>query len=209
MKSSFYRWVWVDRPGGEGYRNVGINCDGTLINPCAYPADSVRAAVEKADAYWRERRSASARKAAVTRRARVAKRIYAVAGDLTFQGKPVGPRNRCFVCGRKLTDLQSIARGIGSECWEDVLTEIEKEKAKAHRHDVAKFARHLAVLAGDNASEASATYDRVMCDNEAFAQYREGFDELSHDAKKRALQNPEIPDLEVGQSRRATFPASE
>jgi hypothetical protein len=33
-----------------------------------------------------------------------------------------GPRAHCYVCGRHLTDPASISCGIGSECWQDVLS---------------------------------------------------------------------------------------
>jgi hypothetical protein len=38
----------------------------------------------------------------------------------------IGPRGHCYVCGRNLTDLESINRGIGSECWQHVLSAIER-----------------------------------------------------------------------------------
>jgi hypothetical protein len=37
-----------------------------------------------------------------------------------------GPRAHCYVCGRHLTDPASISQGIGSECWQDVLSQIEE-----------------------------------------------------------------------------------
>jgi hypothetical protein len=38
----------------------------------------------------------------------------------------IGPRSNGAVCCRGLGDPESIARGIGSECWQDVLREITK-----------------------------------------------------------------------------------
>ena len=38
--------------------------------------------------------------------------------------RPIGPRARCFICGRRLTDPVSIDYGIGPECWRDVLAVI-------------------------------------------------------------------------------------
>jgi hypothetical protein len=50
----------------------------------------------------------------------IAKRIVA--------GLAIGPQNHCVICGRGLTDEESIARGIGSECWQDVLSDIYTQR---------------------------------------------------------------------------------
>jgi Family of unknown function (DUF6011) len=52
-----------------------------------------------------------------------------VAKKLTFQGDKIDPRNNCVICGRGLDDPQSIARGVGSECWQDVVEAIAQQKA--------------------------------------------------------------------------------
>jgi len=52
---------------------------------------------------------------------RIAKRIVA--------GQAVGPNGRCVVCGKQLAYRESIDRGIGSECWQDVLAAITRARA--------------------------------------------------------------------------------
>jgi Family of unknown function (DUF6011) len=86
-----------------------------------------RHAVLVADARRHERRIAAAKLAAETRGRRRKRKVYAAAKKLTFQGDKIGPRNNCVICGRGLDDPQSIARGVGSECWQDVLTAISQQ----------------------------------------------------------------------------------
>jgi hypothetical protein len=117
------KWKFV-RHNGEVFRQVGTMPDGSLYNPNGYPEDVVRSAVMAADAERHERRSQAAKEAAVTRRRRTARRVYAVGKRLTLHGDPIGPQNNCAICGRGLTDQVSIDRGIGSECWQDVLDQI-------------------------------------------------------------------------------------
>ena len=122
---SKYKWVWH---GADKLFQVGILSDGTVWNPNNYPEDAVRAAVLAADAHWHECRSEAAKKAAHTRRRRQEKKTY-VAAQRIIARIQTGPRDRCYVCGRGLGDPESIERGIGSECWQDVLTAVERIKA--------------------------------------------------------------------------------
>ena len=39
-------------------------------------------------------------------------------------GQPTGPDDRCGICGRRLTDHVSLARGIGPVCWGYILDEV-------------------------------------------------------------------------------------
>jgi hypothetical protein len=105
--------------------NVGINTDGTLYNPNGYPEDEVRAAVLAADARRHERRSKAARRAAETRADRRQDRVTYIAKRVAA-AQQTGPRQHCCVCGRYLTDPESITRGIGSECWQHVLAQISE-----------------------------------------------------------------------------------
>jgi hypothetical protein len=118
---SRYQWVWHDQ---TKLYDVGILPDGTLHNPRGYPEDVVRAAVSAADARCHQRRSESAKKAAVTRRKRQEKRVLQTARRL-LANSGIGERRHCYVCGRHLTDAESIDRGIGSECWQDVLSLVQ------------------------------------------------------------------------------------
>jgi hypothetical protein len=121
------RYKWVSH--SDRLRDVGILLDGTLHNPNGYPDDDVRSAVLSADARLHERRSDAAKKAVATRKIRTAKRVYAIAKRITLNGEPIGPRASCIICGRGLGDQQSIDRGIGSECWQQVLDEIKNQAA--------------------------------------------------------------------------------
>jgi Family of unknown function (DUF6011) len=113
-----YKWVY--HPDGGKLYEVGILPDGTLRNPRGYPEDVVRAAVLAADARRHERRSKAAKQAAETRGRRRERKVYSVVTRL-LAANPIGPQNNCAICGRSLTDAPSIDRGIGSECWQDVL----------------------------------------------------------------------------------------
>ena len=118
------KYRWVLKPGSsmpvcwpDGvFHSVGILSDGTLWNPNGYPENEVRAAVLAADERRRIRRSNAAKKAAATRHERHGRLVYSVAKGIV-EGREYGPRENCVVCGKGLTDPQSIARGIGSDCW--------------------------------------------------------------------------------------------
>ena len=105
---------------GDKLYDVGILADGTLFNPNGYPDDVVRAAVLAADARKHERRSRAAKRAAATNSERRALKVQIIAKRIAAK-QATGPARRCYVCGRQLTDQQSISRGIGAECWQDVL----------------------------------------------------------------------------------------
>ena len=124
---SKWKWVWHNC---TKLRNVGILSDGTLHNPNGYPEADVRSAISAAEAGRAERRSQAAKKAAVTRRVRTEKRVYATVERL-LRNDPIGPLANCFICGRGLGDQQSISRGIGSECWQGVLDAIEAQRGRA------------------------------------------------------------------------------
>jgi hypothetical protein len=117
---SVYRWV--HRPyGRDRLYDVGILPDGSLHNPNGYPDDLVREAVEATDARRHERRSNAAKKAAVTRRQRQTRRVQRLATQTLLTKHGIGERQSCAVCGRRLEDQISIKRGIGPECWEQVM----------------------------------------------------------------------------------------
>ena len=133
---SLYKWVYYnDGTRIAQLRDVGILPDGTLHNPRNYPEEMVRAAVLAADERRHKRASQAAKKATETRRRRQDKKIDAAALALAA-GKQLGPRSNCYVCGRGLGDPQAIARGIGSECWQDVLRSIERVHDARRLEDV-------------------------------------------------------------------------
>jgi hypothetical protein len=113
------------RLGSDYLYNVGILPDGALYNPNGYPEDLVRTAIEAANAIGHEYRSRNAKKAAETRRRRQEKRVHEAAKRIVA-GRGIPPQRHCSICGRGLDDPQSIARAIGSECWQDVLAVVER-----------------------------------------------------------------------------------
>jgi len=113
-------------------------------------APAVLAADAQLAAQQAERRRQGAKKAVVTRQRRTAKKVYEPAKHL-IDKDPIGPRTKCAICGRGLADRQSIERGIGSECWGDVLDSIAaiklervaappaKSKTSASKDDVRQY----------------------------------------------------------------------
>jgi hypothetical protein len=76
------------------------------------------------------RRSKAARKAAATRARRRELRIQKDVADY-MAGKDFDYRDHCRICNRLLRDRASMERGIGAECWQDVLRRIERARAEA------------------------------------------------------------------------------
>jgi Family of unknown function (DUF6011) len=75
-----------------------------------------------------ERRKAAATKAVATRRKRRDARLQHIAG-IIVESKSAGPSPKCLICRRTLKDDISVSRGIGTECWQDVLDAIEARRA--------------------------------------------------------------------------------
>jgi hypothetical protein len=123
MKTTKYRWVRNDSTG-DVFHDVGILADGTLHNPRGYPEDLVRATVLETNEYWAQRRSQAAKKAAATRSDRRERRIYEVIRKLG-RGHKYGPASHCVVCGKSLGDPESIERGIGSDCWQEIMKRMQ------------------------------------------------------------------------------------
>ena len=124
---SRYKWVWH---GKTKLYDVGVLSDGTVHNPQGYPEDIVRAAVAAADARRHERRSLAAQKAGATRHRRRQKRVAEIAARI-LAGHDISERTNCAICGRGLGDPASIKRGIGSECWQDLLAILENARSVA------------------------------------------------------------------------------
>ena len=124
-----YRWITIH---GVNYYNVGLDRAGNLFNPRGYSnTTELRAELERIiaehQAREHERRSAGAKKAAVTRARRQEKQIWHAA-SLIVQNERTGPAHICICCWKSLSDPESIGRGIGSECWQHVLTAVERIK---------------------------------------------------------------------------------
>jgi hypothetical protein len=104
--SQFY--LWVHSEIGILY-DIGRFKDGKIHNPKGYPEEVVIKALNKALEQILERRSEAAKKAAVTRKRRHDKLVHEMAKKIIV-GHKYGPRNNCALCGRKLTDQESIQR---------------------------------------------------------------------------------------------------
>ena len=85
---------------------------------------------EAANEYRQARRKISAERGTVTRRKRRDARVANVAAMIA-KGQILGPHHRCAICGRRLEDETAVTRGVGSECWSDVQTDIERKKISA------------------------------------------------------------------------------
>lgn len=107
------------------YTHIGIDRDGTLLNPNGYPEAAVFQALEEALQRRHDWRTDAAKRAAVTRARRREKRIADAAARYTA-GNSIGPRETCVVCRKTLTDPVSISRGIGSDCWQEILKLMER-----------------------------------------------------------------------------------
>jgi hypothetical protein len=104
--------------------------DGSLHNPNHYDEAIVREAIRQASERVHERRSEAAKRAAATKRQRRDRRVYEVARRIMAH-EGIGRQRYCFICGKSLTDAESIVRGIGSDCWQEVLAAIARSRVSA------------------------------------------------------------------------------
>jgi len=118
------RWKWI-RHGEMRLHDVGVLADGTLHNPNGYPDEIVRAAVKNAQERRHLKMSAAAKKAAETRRKRQERKIHEMA-DRLLDGAELEMREHCAICNKALDDPESIARGIGSDCWQATLRAMDE-----------------------------------------------------------------------------------
>jgi hypothetical protein len=126
--------------GFPGLCDIGLNSDGSLSNPFGYPIGAVRACLARAILAARERRRASARAAAKTAARRRQFKVWEAAHRVR-EKQGIGNLQSCFVCGRALTDPPSITRGIGPECWEEVVQHpIDRMKTRSFIEALCEFA---------------------------------------------------------------------
>jgi hypothetical protein len=112
-----WRWISV---AGEHFSGVGIFTDGALDNPRGYPETRLYPVLLWAVADTaRQQREGVARGVAKRKARRESRIAQAVAAHLA--GRGIGDRRRCYICDKHLTDPVSIARGIGPECWDNIL----------------------------------------------------------------------------------------
>ena len=72
--------------------------------------------------------ASSTLKAAETRRRRRAIRCDLVAARISMGFTSRGPAERCVICGRHLSDEASRRRGVGPECWGQVLATLAEDR---------------------------------------------------------------------------------
>jgi hypothetical protein len=103
--------------------------EATAERPCS-TARIVRALHDGMRAQH-DKRSAQARRAAITRAKRKERLVYEAARAL--KENRLTPRDDCRCCGRWLSDPESKGRGIGSECWQQVLAALKQRADKFFR----------------------------------------------------------------------------
>lgn len=122
-------WNWINHDGQRLY-DVGVLPDGKLHNPNGYDEAVVREAIRRVTERDHMRRSQAAKQAAITRERRQKARVYAAAKKIVAE-QQCGPQQHCCICSKLLLDSESIARGIGSDCWQKVLEAISKLAASS------------------------------------------------------------------------------
>ncbi len=120
-KRSVWRWV---RHNGERLYDFGILDDGAMRNPNGYPEEIVRAAIEGVKERLHLPRGEAAKQAARTHRRRREGKVYELVERLKNYGQ-LPPALQCCICGKGLDDSESLERGVGSHCWQDVLRALE------------------------------------------------------------------------------------
>lgn len=124
------RWHWIRSKAGSQIRNVEIVHDGNGITSVQFQGDFDSATVVRSafDALSRrrDRRRESSRRGAETRKKRRELLVYEIAKAIT-EGRNLAA-TRCRLCGKKITDELSRQRGIGSDCWQEIMKQIEATK---------------------------------------------------------------------------------
>ena len=119
-------YKYVGWQNGRLY-DVGIFADGSLFNPHRYPEADVRTAIRETQERRHQRLSKAAKEAAVTRADRQELRVMEAAQRFV-EGRGIGQRSHCYICSKHLTDPESIERGIGPECWQELLKRITERR---------------------------------------------------------------------------------
>jgi hypothetical protein len=127
-------WKWVRHPDGRRILNPEVLHDGHTITSATSgnvtaAAEIVRAVFVARQAFH-ERRSRAAKKAAETRARRKELQVYRIAKEL-LAGGCLLPSSHCRICKKAVTDPESYARGIGSDCWQGVLGAMERQRKAA------------------------------------------------------------------------------
>jgi hypothetical protein len=132
----FRGWNWIRLDDGRKVHSVKIlneNGQSKISFDGEFSEAEVRAAAMRILRQEKDRRQQAAKRASDTRAARRNQDVY-LAASLYMRGR-LSPSNMCFICHRAITDPSSAQRGIGSECWQEVLRvaeqlQIKKESTK-------------------------------------------------------------------------------
>ncbi|MGE0801577.1 MAG: hypothetical protein AB7O55_24925 [Lautropia sp.] len=125
-------WRWIRDDAGR-ISNIVVEHDGTAITTVTaddgVPQDRVLAAVLRALERESSRRKAAAQAGAQTRSRRQEKRVRQIISRLAA-GEVFGPRTRCLICSKALETRVARQRGIGADCWQNVLAAMTREVAE-------------------------------------------------------------------------------
>jgi hypothetical protein len=121
--------------GRLGCRQRGSAAAFATIEEC-------RAYLDQKLAEEHEKDLASRRRGVATRKRRKEEQIAKIVRDYLL-GQHIGNRMKCAICGRALSDPPSIERGIGSECWPELLERLALEIPRCEAR-IAKFREEIA-----------------------------------------------------------------
>jgi hypothetical protein len=129
-KASRWRSVHYEVNGETvSIRDVAYLPDGS-IEANGKDSELVARAILKALEVDKVSRSRSAKKAAATRAVRRERKIYAIVNHIKAGGQ-FTPSSTCRVCGKAVSDQESHLRGIGPDCWQEILRKMEALTAAA------------------------------------------------------------------------------
>lgn len=136
QKGGVSGWKWVRVGEGSQSRrmlNPRVRIEGGRVVEAVAGGDYSAAEIVRtcfaAETRAHERRSASAKRAAKTKAARRVLKVYRVVEELLRNGT-LTPCFSCRICGRGLDDAASVARGVGSECWEAILAALTQREQR-------------------------------------------------------------------------------
>lgn len=131
-KWSSHRWQWIRTTGGT-IRKPEVRIErGEIVSATSdppRPTQEIVRAVYDATARRAAKRAEAANKAATTRQHRQATLTYKLAATWLATAK-LPPSLRCNLCKKPLTDPDAIERGIGSECWQNILNAAQEIRSR-------------------------------------------------------------------------------
>ncbi len=126
LTPKFRGWGWVRLSDGRKVFNVKIaneNGVSKIAFDGEFSESEVRQTVLKILQREKGRRQEAAKRAVETRAIRRKQDVYRAAK--LYAENNLTPSRRCLCCKRVITDLTSFQRGVGSECWQEVLRVFE------------------------------------------------------------------------------------